>query len=476
MPSRDDAIAIRRELPTAVGAVLAGSGWRLTDQAAEPEAPMSARIERSLGDDFVGVLRFNEVGVRLRGGRVADYEHASRAGRAGISSSLNPIQFEVEIGASCLGLRRLLALTTSHQPDGVYRPLADFSRVGEDFPSAIGSLLDVRPTAQRIAHVVQHNTSTFLAGHASLELVLDEMQAMSGIRAAETVPAALAVAGRNEEAREALGAFLESGVEGTDGRSYRRFARLLTLWLDGDGTFPDPIPPPGYVEQPATAGFGQVQRHSSEWRSAMAAVAETDQGTAREVRRARLETELAERGLSERPHLTDASLDAMENVQAPFGRTRLALRALAIVASAGLSVVRVARHVAPPAVASRLEPPLRASFPLVLAKEQWTAVSLDGAAGAFLKDVFSAAQMRVANTAIVDIWFDWDASGAQSESQLEVSIGDTRVGVLNPVTSDRYRAIMAMASVRDELPVTAGRLVTRDGGRYVLEVPLPRVG
>jgi hypothetical protein len=295
---------------------------------------------------------------------------------------------------------------------------------------------------------------------------------------AEVVPLLLAAAGRSDEARRSLAGYLASGREEVASNQYRRFAYQLNRWLDAGSALP--APPTGPVGSRPTyeptasplPSFSEVRRTTHARRDAVEAVRHGSKGKDRDERREMLVAELAQRGLDVSPLAVETMLDRIDISGTTFGRIRQTGRGLKMLAGAGSGIGKLLRHgpVAPPAW---LQPPPRACYPARTGHRSWTAVELDKDAGAWLDRVFTASPNQLNSTVNVDAWVVWDPEPRIPRSRLAVHLGTERVGVLDPVTSERFEPVMKAAAARQELPCLRARLTSLGDRSYLLEVPAP---
>jgi hypothetical protein len=95
-------------------------------------------------------------------------------------------------------------------------------------------------------------------------------------------------------------------------------------------------------------------------------------------------------------------------------------------------------------------------------------VELDAHVESWLDDAFGAAARRVE----LDLWFA--APTDTTDAPIIASIGEQRVGLVDPDATHALKAILATAALRAELPWTVGHLNRRKTEpRYVLDFPQP---
>jgi hypothetical protein len=105
-------------------------------------------------------------------------------------------------------------------------------------------------------------------------------------------------------------------------------------------------------------------------------------------------------------------------------------------------------------------------------------VELDAHVESWLDDAFGAAARRVELDQFdfgyveLDLWFA--APTDTTDAPIIASIGEQRVGLVDPDATHALKAILATAALRAELPWTVGHLNRRKTEpRYVLDFPQP---
>ena len=197
--------------------------------------------------------------------------------------------------------------------------------------------------------------------------------------------------------------------------------------------------------------------------------ADTDRGELR----AALERELAARELCESPLWYEHTLDHLHDT--PVERAQQLARGVRAAAGLGVRAVRALRDHRPPPDLSPpawLDPPDRAAYGVPrAARGRWCEVQLDGPAGPVLERAYAAIPRLVGATATAEAWLEWEH---EPREQLVVSLGGERIGTLAPEVTMAYRAVMAAAAERDELPSIPARLTRRrERGGYLFEVQIP---
>jgi hypothetical protein len=313
---------------------------------------------------------------------------------------------------------------------------------------------------------------------------------------AELLPALLALAGRDGEAREALTDYSLRGVEGIESRDYRRFARQLTRWLDADGQLPSPSTPPRWPPPSSLrrkprppASFAEfffdedrktkARADHQARKEALDAVRAAGNDQSRDELRARLEQELSERDLSTEPLLVERQVEMILADREPFGKARFALRTLKALkdsqASRGSPLKgTIERPNEPDDEPDWLEPPDRAAYPVRSVSPEWTSVELDPVARAWLERIKDSDPGHLAGSRNLEVWLTGGSGNSIDASRLAVHIGTDRVGVLRADAEEQFRPVMEAAAERDEDPWTRGRLSASTGPLpFLLEVALP---
>jgi hypothetical protein len=336
----------------------------------------------------------------------------------------------------------------------------------EQIPAAVAVLVAL----------VDEHADAFARARASADTLIADAQSEPEWRdfAAELVPAMLATLGRTDEAREALSGYTEAATN----QEYRRFSRQLTRLLDGAVTL-EQLEAASVMEtgdarhfgEPAT--FAEIVDRARAQRSAVDAVRRASDGLARDQQRTMLLDELSQRGLSADPRWIEAKLDTLDPSHEPVGWLE-ALGSIGRLAKDTVALVRTAGRGETAEDPAWMSPPEQASNPIGRSSGEWVAVDLDAGADDLLARVHAAARRRIGDTVMIDVWLGWEDANPATERRLGVSIGDQRAGLLGPDAKQRFAGVMAAASVRDELPRTAGRLSQRQiDPRYLLEIAVP---
>jgi hypothetical protein len=357
---------------------------------------------------------------------------------------------------------------------------------------------DAGDAARRLVEPIASHALDYVRAHASIEDMLDAARSDPEMmhQEVEQVPLLLAAAGRHDEARDALAGYQATGEWPVTEAEYRRFARQLTLWMDGGGILPDPPtcpvrPTPDWSER-ARPSFGDVRQKSRARREAFDSVRAQAAGKSREELRAMLRDEYARRDVAVSQLAIEVSIEAIERRRTPLGTVTATVQGVAVVAHQGWRLakgiagfVKLMRGGEVPDRAGRpewLEPPDDAAYPVKgdRNRDDWMTVELDDDAGGFLQRAHAAvgpllgggpAVLRPIDTVLLDAWLSWDTSPHTVSSLLTVHVGDQRVGALAPADAERFAAVMDTAARRQEFPRMKATLTTFDRSpHYLLEI------
>lgn len=179
--------------------------------------------------------------------------------------------------------------------------------------------------------------------------------------------------------------------------------------------------------------------------------------------------EYGARGIEIPPSAVDLNAEMLQVGQQPFGRARTALKAIRILKSSVGDTIRLIKHAGAESPAW-LQPPDRASYPAVAARDRYTSVQLDAAAREWLERVRTEAPQRMGPWVLVDVWLTRE----DEAGSLVAHIGERRVGTVRLSDTKEFDHALRAAALFDEDPFVRGRLTSFDGtGATVLEIPLP---
>ncbi len=508
MPEEDETRELVEALGRGMAERLSAQGWTvMDDQRAPHRRPTCGAFQRALGDGFSTVAIFPSESKEwrpLEDGRIE-------------SSGLAVVG---RIGVGYESAERLISACTGSRVSGIVLNAPTISATAsvaadlEEAEEQLARFVDEHAVAvaQRYADVdtlidaLRAHTALPFTGEAGswyVSLGIDPDSGLGPVESteAELVPALLAIASRNDEAREALADYTARGVEGIESRAYRRFARQLIRWLDSGGQLPHPTtppqwPPPSSLQWkpqsvPSFAEFffdgdrkTKARAKQQARKEALEAVRAAGDDQSRDELRARLEQELSERDLSTEPLLLERQVEMILADREPFGKVRFALRTLKALkdspaprAPGGGILKQVSERPGEPDEPDEpewLKPPDRAAYPVHSISPQRTRVELDPAACEWLERIKETDPGHLAGSRDVEVWLTRGSEDAVADSRLAVHIGTERVGVLRADAEERFRPVMEAASERDEDPWTRGRLSSTSGPLpFLLEVELP---
>ena len=307
----------------------------------------------------------------------------------------------------------------------------------------------------------------------------------------ELIAALLAGAGRHEEARRALSQCKQPDPLDGD-RENARFVRQLTRWIEHPGKLTLPKTPaewpPHWAERLRSSrtpsSFGQVLAESmpsiQARQKAVQAVRSASAGKSRDELRALLRDELSKRDVHMRPVAFEQTLAMIATEREPFGKARIAFRALGALRDLGHQPLSSLPADPPDDVTGEgldedwVKTPERAAYPIRMAGSDRVAVELDPAAAVWLDRLMAGRGTGATQTRSVEVWLDSGGEPAESLTRLSVHIGSQRIGHLDVEVTRRLLPAMQAAAERDEDPWVGAHL-TRipHAATYVLDVPLP---
>jgi len=474
----------------------------MDDQRAPHRYPTVGAFSRPLGDGFSAVAIFPSQSKEwrpLENGRV-ESSGLIVVGRIGVG--YEPAEALI---SACTGSKVSGIILNAPTISATARVAADLGEVEEQLArfvddhavtvpqryTDVNSLIDTLRT-----HVALPFTGEAGAWYVSLGIDPDIHMGPLESAEAELLPALLAIAGRDGEARKALADYIARGVEGIESRAYRRFARQLTRWLDADGQLPFPSTPPRWPPPsslrwkpqptPSFAEFffdedrkTKARANQQARKEALEAVRAAGNDQGRDELRTRLEQELSVRGLSTEPLLVERQVEVILAEREPFGKARFALQTLKALKDAQASRVGILEQLSAPPnephdAPDWLKPPDRAAYPVRSVGPQRTPVELDPAAREWLERIKASDPGHLAGSRELEVWLTWDSEPPASDLRLAVHIGAERVGMLRADIEEQFRPAMEAAAERDEDPWMRGRLSASTGPLpFLLEVALP---
>jgi hypothetical protein len=478
-------------------------GWTvMDDQRAPHRHPTGGAFQRTLGDGFSAVVIFPSQSKEwrpLEDGRV-ESSGLTVVGRIGVGFKPAEALISACTGSKVSGiiLNTPTISATARVATDLREAEEQLARFADDRAVAVAqrytnvdSLIDALHT-----HVALPFTGEAGSWYVSLGIDPDSRLGPLESTEAELLPALLAIAGRDGEARKALTDYTTRGVKGIESRAYRRFARQLTRWLDADLQLPSPSTPPRWPPPsslrwkpqptPSFAEFFFDEDRKTKARAdrqarkeALEAARAAGDDQSRDELRARLEKELSERGLSTEPLLLERQVEMILADREPFGKVRFALRTLKALKDSQAPPGRPLKQATersnePDDAPDWLQPPDRAAYPVWSAGPQRTLVELDPAARDWLERIKDSDPGHLAGSRNLEVWLTRDSEDTANVSRLTVHIGAELVGMLRADVEEQFRPVMEAAAERDEDPWTRGRLSATSGPLpFLLEVELP---
>ncbi len=504
MPEEDETRGLVEALGQGVTERLSAQRWTAMDddRRASHRSPTGGAFQRTLGDGFSAVAIFPSQSREYRPLENGRLESSGLivVGRIGVG--YEPAEALV---SACTGSKVAGIVLNAPTISATARVAADLGEVEEQLAhfvddhavavaeryTDVDSLIDALGT-----HVALPFTGVAGSWYVSLGIDPDSSLGPLESTEAELIPALLAIAGRDGEAREALADYVSRDVEGIESRAYRRFARQLTRRLDAEGQLPPPSTPPRWPppsslqwKPQATPSFAEfffdedrktkTRADQQARKEALEAVRAAGDDQSRDELRARLEQELSERGLSTEPLLLERQVEMILAEREPFGKARFALRTLKALkdsqASRGSPLKgAIERPHEPDDEPDWLKPPDRAAYPVRSISPKRTPVELDPAAREWLERIKDSDPSHLAGSRNLEVWLTRDSGNPADASRLTVHIGTERVGVLRTDVEEQFRPVMEAAAERDEDPWMRGRLSASTGPLpFLLEVELP---
>jgi hypothetical protein len=504
MPEEDEMRGLVEALGQGMTERLSAQGWTAMDddRRASHRFPTGGAFQRALGDGFSAVSIFPSQSKEckpLENGRV-ESSGLIVVGRIGVG--FKPAEALI---SACTGSKVAGIVLNAPTISATARVAADLGEVEEQLAHFVSdhavavaeTYTDVDSLIESLrGHLAFPFTGKAGSWYVSLGIEPDSRLGPLESTEAELLPALLALAGRDGEAREALTDYSLRGVEGIESRAYRRFARQLTRWLDADGQLPSPSTPPRWPPpsslhwkpqpMPSFAEFFFDEDRKTKARAdrqarkeALDAVRAAGNDQSREELRARLEQELSERGLSTEPLLLERQVEMILAERKPFGKARFALRTLKALKDSQTSrgsplKGAIEQQNEPDDEPDWLQPPDRAAYPVRSISPKRTPVELDPAAREWLERIKDSDPSHLAGSRNLEVWLTRDSGNHTNASRLAVHIGTEQVGVLRTDVEEQFRPVMKAAAERDEDPWTHGRLSTSTGRLpFLLEVELP---
>jgi hypothetical protein len=433
MPEEDETRGLAEALGRGLTERLSAQGWTvMEDQRALHRGPTGGAFQRTLGDGFSAVVIFPSQAKEwrpLEDGRV-ESSGLIVVGRIGVGYEPAEALISACTGSKVSGI--VLNAPTISVTVRVAAELEEtevqLARFADDHAVAVAQRhTDVVSLIESLrGHLAFPFTGEAGSWYVSLGIDPDSRPGPLESTEAELLPALLALAGRDGEAREALADYIARDIEGVESRDYRRFARQLTRWLDADGQLPPPSTPPRWPPpsslrwkpqpMPSFAEFFFDEDRKSKARAdqqarkeALEAVRAAGNDQSRDELRARLEQELSERGLSTEPLLVERQVEMILAEREPFGKARFALRTLKALkdsqASRGSPLKQaIERPNEPDDEPDWLKPPDRAAYPVWSAGPKRTPVELEPTARKWLERIEASDPGHLAGSRELEVW------------------------------------------------------------------------
>lgn len=365
MSDRRGASVLRALFREALGARLAGEGWVVDERVGDDEGILAA-LRKPLHGDFDATAEVS------RGLGIPDRP---------------PVRLTyVSVGVGYEPLRCLSWLLGEREMrNALSEVAADFGGPSDHAFLEIADEGDVPRVVEIVAAVVGDHGAAFAEPYASVDALLDDLQG-------ERRVSLLAAAGRLEQARTELAAYVPGPEYAYDRGEHARFVRQLTRWLDS-GADPALLP-----EGPPASRFARSEPfsarglwHEAQMRKEAVRQARRDESSlSRDQLRSRLHSELSQRDVSMSPLSVETNLDRM--LASPGERRAQTGRALSSLARVGVGVIKALRGRSIPdlSLPEWLDPPARAAYRVPHSRDEWIAVQLDRGARQWLDRAHAA--------------------------------------------------------------------------------------
>ena len=283
----------------------------------------------------------------------------------------------------------------------------------------------------------------------------------------------LAAMGRHEDARTLLTTYPAEQTDEPIDRSDRRFIRQLRRWLDAGAPVAPAVedtlaqlPRRGPTPRPS---WTDARAKSKAKKEALAAARAKSKGKSLDQLKELIAAEYGDRGIEIAPSIVDVNAEMLRSEQQPFGRARTALKAIRMLKSTGADAIRLIKH-ASDVDPAWLQPPDRAAYPVIAARDRHTSVELDAEAHDWLERVRAEAPRRLGPWILIDVWLTRE----DPAGPLVAYVGEQRVGTVSQTETKAFDHALRAAALFDEDLLVEGRLTSADGtGAAVLEIPLP---
>jgi hypothetical protein len=423
-------------LAGSVAAALAPSGWT----SRELDDCGIAALTRQIGDGIIATAEL---------------------GRASFRS---PDDFPIAIGAqlgvgyeAALNLMPLLTLTPTvtlvNNPETSIEPGFLISLDDPDTVESVG---------RQIVAFVEEHAAAFAQQFPDAESVAAAMEPgveSGGVdsddeRGRDEDPlrlTMLAAIGRNDRVRAWLADQSAASADLAD----RRFIRQLTRWLDAGGPAAPPLEEtlarlPHALIQPRPS-WSDARATAMSRKEALNVVRAQSKGKTLDELRALLAAEYAQREVDVAPSAVARHAAMLSLERQPFGRIRSAWKATRTLATVGSDAIHIYRNSSEPEP-EWMRLPDRASFPIPVARTQYTSVELQPQIEVWLDQAYVHAPRRFDLYAFVEVWLSRDGDS------IAVHLGQRRIGAMRGGLVSVFDQVMSAAALFDEDPFVRGRL------------------
>jgi hypothetical protein len=453
MASGRDDQELRERFSVALGARLAPAGWEVLNSR-ESSFTLAA-YRRALEGPFAAIAKV-DTGARILGRALPEVTGVS------VGVSFEPLR----ILAPLLDRFDQSLVTESVWP---HRTGGDPKSRSSHRSIEISTCEDAEHAVAVVAAEIFEHAVPFAEGNADLDALLRRFTDSDDERERLTPAALLTAAGRFAEAQARLDEL--AVLEPTErNRWIRRGAYQLRRWIASGGD-PAVIPaefPPRSTDRkdhmPMAEGWGEYQK----MRAALGEFRGLAAGKTREQARVILYDTLVRHGrLEQGPSWVENELDHLETT--PGERVRSGLHTLARVglgAAKALQEKRLPDFSAP----TQFEPPDHALYQAPHTYSS-TRVVIDREARDWLLDTYRHARRHL-DVARFTVWLRQTDPDTDAPTDLEVILGDRRIGTITPQAQPSYADLLARAAAREEHPCL-DVLVSLHGQDLLLDIGKP---
>ena len=308
---------------------------------------------------------------------------------------------------------------------------------------------DAERAAEAVAAEISEHALLFAERHADLEGLVRRFSDSDDERQRLTPAALLTAAGRIDEAQARLEELV--AVKPTErNRWIRRGAYQLRRWIAHNGD-PSLIPgefPPRRTDDDHRMSLSENWGEQQRMRTALSEFRTQAAGKTREQARVILRDTLIRHGrLEQGPIWIEGELDRLQTTSGD--QLRSGLHTLALI-GLGTAKALQSRKLPDFSAPDRFEPPDHALYETPHTSAQ-TAVIIDPDAREWLLDVYHQARRHL-DIARFTVWLRHTTGPVEAPTELEVLLGDRRIGTISQESQPNYTGLLATAQARAESP------------------------